>query len=133
MRYHFLKVKSFLVVNGDTFIDGDYKQFLTPLKAGVQARLYLVNNPEHNLKGDFSLDENGLCSRGPGYTFSGTAVYSCKAFEHREIKKEPLLPYFEKWSQEKILTGALLEGKWFDVGTIQRLDAVNNYVKEKQL
>ena len=50
-----------------------------------------------------------------------------------EIKKEPLLPYFEKWSQEKILTGALLEGKWFDVGTIQRLDAVNNYVKEKQL
>ena len=129
----FFEGEEFLVVNGDTFIDGDYKQFLTPLKAGVQARLYLVNNPEHNLKGDFSLDENGLCSRGPGYTFSGIAVYSCKAFEHREIKKEPLLPYFEKWSQEKILTGALLEGKWFDVGTIQRLDTVNNYVKEKQL
>ena len=129
----FFEGEDFLVVNGDTFIDGDYKQFLTPLKAGVQARLYLVNNPEHNLKGDFSLDEKGMCTRGTGYTFSGTAVYSCKAFEHREIKKEPLLPYFEKWSQEKILTGALLEGKWFDVGTIQRLDAVNNYVKEKQL
>lgn len=53
----FFEGEDFLVVNGDTFIDGDYKQFLTPLKAGVQARLYLVNNPEHNLKGDFSLDE----------------------------------------------------------------------------
>lgn len=74
-----------------------------------------------------------MCIRGTGYTFSGTAVYSCQGFEHHEIKKEPLLPYFEKWSQEKILTGALLEGKWFDVGTIQRLDTVNNYVKEKQL
>lgn len=129
----FFESEDFLVVNGDTFIDGDYKQFLTPLKAGVQARLYLVNNPEHNLKGDFSLDEKGMCTRGTGYTFSGTAVYSCQGFEHHEIKKEPLLPYFEKWSQEKILTGALLEGKWFDVGTIQRLDTVNNYVKEKQL
>ena len=129
----FFDGEDFLVVNGDTFIDGDYRQFLKPLKKGMQARLYLVDNPEHNLKGDFSLDENGLCKRGAGYTFSGTAVYSCKGFEHHEIKKEPLLPYFEKWSQEKILTGALLEGKWFDVGTIQRLDTVNNYVREKQL
>ncbi len=129
----FFEGEDFLVVNGDTFIDGDYKQFLSPLKEGMLARLYLVNNPKHNLKGDFSLDENGLCSRGPGYTFSGTAVYSCKAFEHREIKKEPLLPFFEKWAQDKVLYGTTLVGKWFDVGTIQRLDSVNNYVKEKQL
>ena len=70
----FFEGEDFLVVNGDTFIDGDYKQFLTPLKAGVQARLYLVNNPEHNLKGDFSLDEKGMCTRGTGYTFSGTEI-----------------------------------------------------------
>lgn len=129
----FFEGEDFLVVNGDTFIDGDYRQFLKPLKKGMQARLYLVDNPEHNLKGDFSLDENGLCKRGAGYTFSGTAVYSCKGFEHHEIKKEPLLPYLEKWSEEKTLCGEILDGKWFDVGTVQRLDTVNNYVREKQL
>lgn len=129
----FFEGEDFLVVNGDTFIDGDYRQFLKPLKKGMQARLYLVDNPEHNLKGDFSLDENGLCKRGAGYTFSGTAVYSCKGFEHHEIKKEPLLPYLEKWSEEKTLCGETLDGKWFDVGTVQRLDTVNNYVREKQL
>ncbi len=129
----FFEGEDFLVVNGDTFIDGDYRQFLKPLKKGMQARLYLVDNPEHNLKGDFSLDENGLCKRGSEYTFSGTAVYSCKGFEHHEIKKEPLLPYLEKWSEEKTLCGETLDGKWFDVGTVQRLDTVNNYVREKQL
>lgn len=129
----FFEGEDFLVVNGDTFIDGDYRQFLKPLNKGMQARLYLVDNPEHNLKGDFSLDENGLCKRGAGYTFSGTAVYSCKGFEHHEIKKEPLLPYLEKWSEEKTLCGETLDGKWFDVGTVQRLDTVNNYVREKQL
>lgn len=129
----FFEGEDFLVVNGDTFIDGDYRQFLKPLKKGMQARLYLVDNPEHNLKGDFSLDEKGLCKRGSEYTFSGTAVYSCKGFEHHEIKKEPLLPYLEKWSEEKTLCGETLDGKWFDVGTVQRLDTVNNYVREKQL
>lgn len=129
----FFEGQDFLVVNGDTFIDGDYSQFLKPLREGLKARLYLVKNPEHNLKGDFSLDDEGLCTRGSGYTFSGTAVYSSKDFENREIKKEPLLPYFEKWAGEKTLSGALLEGEWFDVGTVQRLDAVNNYIRKKKL
>lgn len=75
----FFEGQDFLVVNGDTFIDADYKQFLEPLENEYLARLYLVDNPPHNQKGDFKI-EDGKCYRGSDYTFSGTAVYKTKAF-----------------------------------------------------
>ena len=124
----FFEGKDFLVVNGDTFIDADYKQFLEPLENEYLARLYLVDNPPHNQKGDFKI-EDGKCYRGSDYTFSGTAVYKTKAFLNMPIEKKPLLPLFLKWSQIHELSAKPLCGKWFDVGTIERLNQVNYYIQ----
>ena len=124
----FFEGKDFLVVNGDTFIDADYKQFLEPLENEYLARLYLVDNPPHNQKGDFKI-EDGKCYRGSDYTFSGTAVYKTKAFLNMPIEKKPLLPLFLKWSQIQELSAKPLCGKWFDVGTIERLNQVNSYIQ----
>ncbi|MDY5188045.1 MAG: nucleotidyltransferase family protein [Succinivibrio sp.] len=124
----FFEGKDFLVVNGDTFIDADYKQFLEPLEIEYLARLYLVDNPSHNQKGDFKI-EDGKCYRGSDYTFSGTAVYKTKAFLNMPIEKKPLLPLFLKWSQIHELSAKPLCGKWFDVGTIERLNQVNSYIQ----
>lgn len=124
----FFEGKDFLVVNGDTFIDADYKQFLEPLETEYLARLYLVDNPPHNQKGDFKI-EDGKCYRGSDYTFSGTAVYKTKAFLNMPIEKKPLLPLFLKWSQIHELSAKPLCGKWFDVGTIERLNQVNSYMQ----
>ena len=124
----FFEGQDFLVVNGDTFIDADYKQFLEPLEIEYLARLYLVDNPPHNQKGDFKI-ENGKCYRGSDYTFSGTAVYKTKAFLNMPIEKKPLLPLFLKWSQIHELSAKPLCGKWFDVGTIERLNQVNSYIQ----
>ena len=124
----FFEGKDFLVVNGDTFIDADYKQFLEPLEIEYLARLYLVDNPPHNQKGDFKI-EDGKCYRGSDYTFSGTAVYKTKAFLNMPIEKKPLLPLFLKWSQIHELSAKPLCGKWFDVGTIERLNQVNSYIQ----
>ena len=124
----FFEGKDFLVVNGDTFIDADYKQFLEPLENEYLARLYLVDNPPHNQKGDFKI-EDGKCYRGSVYTFSGTAVYKTKAFLNMPIEKKPLLPLFLKWSQIHELSAKPLCGKWFDVGTIERLNQVNSYIQ----
>ncbi|MDY6415687.1 MAG: nucleotidyltransferase family protein [Succinivibrio dextrinosolvens] len=130
----FFKGESFLVVNGDTFIDADYSQFIHPLKKGESARIYLVENPEHNSHGDFSLDpQSKLCSRGPQFTFSGVAVYSSAVFEGYPIEKRPLLPIFEKLAQNRELKGELLKGSWFDVGTIERLNNVNTYIKSHNI
>lgn len=124
----FFEGQDFLVVNGDTFIDADYKQFLEPLENEYLARLYLVDNPPHNQKGDFKI-EDGKCYRGSDYTFSGTAVYKTKAFLNMPIEKKPLLPLFLKWSQIHELSAKPLCGKWFDVGTIERLNQVNSYIQ----
>ena len=124
----FFEGKDFLVVNGDTFIDADYKQFLEPLETEYVARLYLVDNPPHKQKGDFKI-EDGKCYRGSDYTFSGTAVYKTKAFLNMPIEKKPLLPLFLKWSQIHELSAKPLCGKWFDVGTIERLNQVNSYIQ----
>ena len=124
----FFEGQDFLVVNGDTFIDADYKQFLEPLENEYLARLYLVDNPPHNQKGDFKI-EDGKCYRGSDYTFSGTAVYKTKAFLNMPIEKKPLLPLFLKWSQIHELSAKTLCGKWFDVGTIERLNQVNSYIQ----
>ena len=124
----FFEGQDFLVVNGDTFIDADYKQFLEPLENEYLARLYLVDNPPHNQKGDFKIEE-GKCYRGSDYTFSGTAVYKTKAFLNMPIEKKPLLPLFLKWSQIHELSAKPLCGKWFDVGTIERLNQVNSYIQ----
>lgn len=129
----FFENKPFLVVNGDTFMDADYNQFVEPLDDTVSAKLFLVENPPHNQKGDFSIDENGNCKRGPGFTFSGAALYNPKAFSGFEVQRMPLLPLFEKWAENNLLKAKLVNGKWFDVGTIQRLDTVNNYIKNNKL
>lgn len=129
----FFEGEDFLVVNGDTFIDADYSDFITELKDGMMAHLYLTSNPPHNLKGDFSLDSGGICSRGDDYTFSGAAVYSSDAFFGMTVQKMPLLPLFEKWSSNGLMTGSVLEGRWFDVGTIERLSMVNEYVENHEL
>ncbi|MGN0915547.1 MAG: nucleotidyltransferase family protein [Succinivibrio sp.] len=125
----FFEGKDFLVVNGDTFIDADYSQFLEPLDKDVMARLYLVENPPHNSKGDFSLDPDGNCSIGSSYTFSGAARYQSFAFYDLAVEKRPLLPLFKKWSESGALKGALLDGRWFDVGTIERLQQTDAYIK----
>ena len=123
----------FLVVNGDTFVDADYKDLLRPLKDGKVCQLYLTDNPPHNLKGDFSLDESGSCFRGEGYTFSGAAIYRPEAFMGMAVEKKPLLPLFIEWSEKNLMTGSKLDGRWFDVGTIERLNDVNDYVSTHEL
>ena len=126
----FFEGQDFLVVNGDTFIDADYSQFLVPVKDDTCAHLFLTENPKHNQKGDFDLLENGECTKGSMYTFSGAARYQSSAFEGYEVSKLKLYVLFEKWSKEHKMKGQLLKGRWFDVGTIERLEEVNTYYKE---
>lgn len=122
----------FLVVNGDTFIDADYEDFLSAgIPEGMFGRVFLTENPPHNLKGDFSLHEDGTVSMGPGYTFSGAALYRAEAFSGFKEERLPLRPFFERWTAQGKLAGALINGKWFDVGTYERLENVRAYLMEK--
>ena len=123
---------TFLVVNGDTYMDVSYAKFLQrKLPDNICARLYLVKNPAHNLKGDFALGEGGLVQYGNSYTFSGTALYRKTAFAHMNVCRLKLRPLFDKWIAAGALQGCVFDEPWFDAGTIERLNIINEYIKNR--
>ena len=123
---------TFLVVNGDTYMDVSYAKFLQrKLPHNICARLYLVKNPAHNLKGDFALGEDGLVQYGNSYTFIGTAVYRKTAFAHMNVCRLKLRPLFDKWIAAGALQGCVFDVPWFDAGTIERLNIINEYIKNR--
>ncbi len=113
----------FLVVNGDVWTDYDF-EVDKKLGEDVLAHLILVKNPEHNPKGDFSLLD-GKVVDSPQYTFSGIGYYSPKLFEGVPYGKSALAPLLRAAMIEGKVTGELYEGEWYDIGTPQRLEALN--------
>ena len=117
----------FLVVNGDTYLDADYTQFLQEDLEDGDALLFMINNPRHNPNGDFALRSDGHLQKGHDYTFSGAAVYTPQIFAGLGKGKRALRPVFDNLIEEGRLFGKLLQGTWFDVGTMQRLQEATAY------
>ncbi len=113
----------FLVVNADVFTDMPMPQELADDAMG---HLVLVPTPEHKAAGDFDL-EDGLIAVAddPALTFSGVAVYRPEFFADCEPGRFPLAPMLKEAAQAGRLTGSLYEGLWVDVGTPERLEALN--------
>lgn len=122
----------FIVVNGDIFCDADF----TALRAAAQsldadgplAHLLLVDNPAHHPGGDFHLAAGGLIHADgqPRLTFSGLGAYHPALFsalaDDTPAKLAPLLR--EAMNAGKV-TGQHHAGRWIDVGTPQRLAALD--------
>ncbi len=118
----------FLVVNGDIWCDYDFSK-LPELEEDKQAYLILVENPEHNLQGDFAL-QDGLIKNNAKtmYTFSGIGLYEKKIFSDNKQSIAPLAPIIRNKCKHDYVSGEVYRGHWTDVGTIDRLHEL-----EKQL
>ncbi|GMR06533.1 MAG: nucleotidyltransferase family protein [Gammaproteobacteria bacterium] len=128
-----LKSENFLVINGDIWTDLDLS--LLPEKIDSLAHLVLVSNPVHHLQGDFSLQGNLLCERNemnPSWTYSGIGVFSHALFDRCEEGRFPLAPLLREHIADDQITAEVYDGLWFDIGTIERLDALNRLL-EKQV
>ena len=123
----------FLVVNGDTFMDADYSQFVQADLRDAWACLFMVENPAHNQQGDFALKPDGTLSLGGTCTFSGAALYRPEPFLSESIGRKPLRPFFERFIAVHKLRGQILRGQWFDVGTVERLANVEQYLNLQHL
>ena len=119
----------FVVINADIFSNYDYKNLtIRSLRNGSMGYLVLVNNPEHNLEGDFGLMDNGVLTMNSDrmLTFSGIAIYDPKFFsELIEGSKIKLSSILEIAINKKCIQGELFEGVWSDVGTPERLNMIN--------
>ncbi len=111
--------------------------------SGKLAHIWLVPNPEHNLKGDFGLGVNSLVlndagSDGQKYTFSTIALYRKSLFSlpycdipagNPEGVKAALAPLLRKAIAAQQVSGELYTDTWTDVGTPERLAQINSTPK----
>jgi MurNAc alpha-1-phosphate uridylyltransferase len=115
----------FIVVNGDTYTDLDFAKL--DIAPTALAHLILVPNPEHHPGGDFVLQGRevsaGAASR---LTYSGIGVYRPELFARCAAGRFPLLPLLREAIAARRLSGERYDGQWTDVGSVQRLAALND-------
>ena len=129
----FLGDKPFILINADIYHNINLTALNTDVKA---AHLVGVRNPEHNLKGDFSLENNLVCvkSESNDFTWSGISIINPKIFDELEPQKMP----FDIWHKvlmqfinNKEVTAEISEDIWIDTGTIDRLELANKTHKDE--
>ena len=114
----------FLVVNGDTHTDYPFERAALP--PGRHAHLVLVDNPAQHAAGDFALDDGRVSSTG-GHrlTFAGIGVYHPALFAGLPDAPAPLAPLLRRAMAAGRVSGEHYRGAWHDVGTPERLRALD--------
>lgn len=119
-----LGTRPFWVLNADVYTD-----FVLPeieLAPEALGHLVLVPTPAHKPRGDFDLiDGKARRLDDPAYTFSGMALYRPELFAGRAPGRFPLAPLLFDAADRGLLEASLYEGTWEDVGTPERLTALN--------
>jgi len=123
----------FLLVNGDVYCEVDFSGLRRePLGAGL-AHLVLVPNPPHHPQGDFTL-EAGRVGNGAGarYTYAGIALMTPAMVDGIDPgSRAPLAPLLRAAAERGLVTGGLHQGIWQDVGTVERLAALDALLAER--
>jgi N-acetyl-alpha-D-muramate 1-phosphate uridylyltransferase len=113
----------FMVVNADIWTDIDFAALA--LRKGAHAHLMLVPNPPHNPRGDFGLDGDLVVSRDVDrFTYSGVGLFRPEFFDGCTAERFPLLPLLNRAIAARRVRGELHRGAWSDVGTAERLAAL---------
>ncbi len=117
-----LEPEPFLVINSDIWTDYKFEHMSS--LHGL-AHLVLVSNPLHHPQGDFSLEDKYFVRTGLGLerlTFSGISVLRPELFTGCLPGNFPLGQLIlNRMISKGVVTGEHYKGKWFDIGTPQRL------------
>lgn len=136
---------TFIVVNGDVFTRFNL-QALVDAKQSMSgsnslAHIVLVDNPPHNIKGDFQLNEGKVSNIAlndedisasksfdcNSYTYSGIGLYRKQFFQSlpEHDRKAALGPMLKAYADEGLVEGSFTSAMWTDVGTPERLKQLN--------
>jgi len=124
-------IDQFVVINSDIWTDYPLHKLL---KAGVDAHIVLAPKSDSE-NGDFDLHQGMVQnSISPPFVFTGIASYKTRLFKGMIPMKKKLGPMLRLWAQQKTLSGEIFHGKWFDIGTTEKLRnaerVINKTVKD---
>jgi MurNAc alpha-1-phosphate uridylyltransferase len=131
----------FLLVNGDVWSDFDFARL--PSSPPGLAHLVMVDPPAHSTAGDFHLAADGLLHADgePRLTYAGIGVYRPEILTgwrgiigHAPGAREqpprfPLAPLLRAAMRSGRITGEHHTGRWTDVGTPERLAALDHALR----
>ncbi|EKP0259783.1 nucleotidyltransferase family protein [Aeromonas sobria] len=120
----------FLVINGDTWLDLDYRSLVSQPLGDDLAHLWLVPNPPQHPTGDFALQQ-GRVMDTPAFTFSGVGLYDPAAFAGLAGGARKLAPLLRAWMAQGRVGGSLLAGEWRDIGTVERLRELDDQLQAR--
>lgn len=130
-----LKDAPFILVNSDVWTTYDFTK-LQNYKLGNDqlAHLLLIDNPTHNSGGDFAIN-NGLASEqaiaeADKFTFAGISIMSPRLVDGL-VQGQPaaLAPLLKQAMMKFQITAEVIKDNWIDVGTPERLEQVNEFIK----
>jgi MurNAc alpha-1-phosphate uridylyltransferase len=114
----------FLVINADIYTDMPVPDI--DLAVGDLAHLVLVPTPADKPSGDFALSDGRIRNAGDEmYTFSGVSMYRPEFFAGCEPGRFSVVPMLRQAADDDRLSGSVYAGVWRDVGTPERLAALN--------
>lgn len=129
----------FLVINGDVWTDYPLHLLVDkPWTESMDAHLVLVPNPIHNSGGDYTLDSAGCVHYGGAgeqtHTFSGISVMrpDIFAFYSSASERFPIRDVLVSGIKACCVSGEIYQGVWWDVGTLERLQALDALVSGKE-
>lgn len=119
----------FLVINADVW--SDYPLDSLTLADRDLAHLLLVDNPAHHPLGDFVLTDGRVSDddkAAPRLTFSGIGMYRPELFTGCADGAFSLIPVLQAAMASGQVSGAHYSGNWLDVGTPERLTALEQLI-----
>lgn len=121
----------FLALAGDVYCTFDPAVLADAARAltadGDLAHLLLVPNPRHHPAGDFHLGDGRVDTAGqPRLTYAGLGAFHPALFAGvRPGEKAALAPLLRSAMDAGRVSGTLHDGLWLDVGTPERLTALD--------
>ncbi|MEC8153216.1 MAG: sugar phosphate nucleotidyltransferase [Pseudomonadota bacterium] len=111
----------FLVLNSDIYSDLDYKYF----KSFTSPTLFAV---ETKNQGDFNIKNTKVClETTKNYTWMGFSVVNAEVFNHvAHLKFHYWDDCLKRHASSNNLYAEIPKINWYDVGTIQTLELLNN-------